>query len=195
MSKITGVIADYWQNPRKKLYVFLLLLVNLFGSIWGYLWYRGQLLKEPLIFWPLIPDSPLSTTLLTLAFFLMLFGREITGLTLWAGMMCFKYGFWALGILMQFWYLSGRIEPVEVMLFVSHLGMIVESIIYVKGIPVTKKAYFFSVIWLILEDVVDWGFGLHPYLFLEEQFSFAVVLALVLSGFILVYFKKLAHIN
>jgi len=43
--------------------------------------------------------------------------------------------------------------------------------------------------------VVDWGFGLHPYLFLEEQFSFAVVLALVLSGFILVYFKKLAHIN
>ncbi|GAV21549.1 DUF1405 domain-containing protein [Carboxydothermus pertinax] len=195
MSKIFQVIEDYLKQPRKKNYVLILLFINFIGSIWGYWWYWGQLLKEPFYLWPLIPDSPMSTTLISLALWFIFIRREITGLTFWAGIMCFKYGFWALGVLIQFWIFSGRIEPVEVMLFLSHLGMIIESIIYVKNLPVKKKAYFFGIGWLFFEDIVDWGFGLHPYLFLEKQFFFAVILAISLSVLITVYFRKLAHIN
>ena len=132
---------------------------------------------------------------MAVAFFFIFLGREIKSLTFFAGAMSFKYGFWALGILVQNWLMAGKILPVEGMLFFSHLGMIIESLIYVKKLSVKKIFYYFAVGWLFFEDIADWGLGFHPYLFFNEQFWFGAGLAVSLSGIIAVYFKKLAHIN
>ena len=39
-------------------FLWLLLIVNIFGTIYGYYWYGWQLAETPTIFLPFVPDSP-----------------------------------------------------------------------------------------------------------------------------------------
>ncbi|MDK2820448.1 MAG: hypothetical protein PWP31_413 [Clostridia bacterium] len=52
--------------------------INIIGTIYGYYWYKEQLINTPLIWCFFTPDSPLSTTLFALALIFTLKSGEST---------------------------------------------------------------------------------------------------------------------
>ena len=49
-----------WIYPilGNRSFLWLLLIINVFGTIYGYVWYKWQLVETPTIFLPFVPDSP-----------------------------------------------------------------------------------------------------------------------------------------
>ena len=56
--------------------VLLFLIVNLLGTIYGFIWYGNQLKETSPIFWPFVPDSPMATLFV---FVLIAFWQRETG--------------------------------------------------------------------------------------------------------------------
>ncbi|MDN5361247.1 MAG: hypothetical protein PWP70_294 [Moorella sp. (in: firmicutes)] len=170
-----------WENPYQDWLLATLLMINLLGSIYGYYWYHEQLLATPWYWWPFTPDSPLATTLFTLALFLALGRRESGLLRLVAAIAVIKYGLWAMVIITDFWRAGAAVTPVEAGLWLSHLGMLVEGYLFLRHWPVVPWQLGVIAMWLIINDFVDYGVGLHPYLFLPGQEDLALVTAGAIS--------------
>lgn len=147
----------------------VLLIINVLGSIYGYYWYRVQLQLTSPKFWIFIPDSPLSTTLFSLSILLILLKREIPFLKFLAVITVIKYGFWAVFVNTHYWLLSGQIHWVEVMLWLSHLGMAIEGIIYLRFFLPSSLEGGVVAVWIVINDYVDYAWDLHPYLYLQAQ--------------------------
>ena len=71
--------------------------------------------------------------------------------------------------------------PEEVMLWLSHGGMVLEGWSYLRTIDLKQLPIIVSIFWLVINDVLDYGFGLHPYLFAAEQLPVAIVTAIGLT--------------
>lgn len=135
---------DFLRDPWQRRFALPLVIINLLGSVYGYYWYREQLAGTPFYAWPFVPDSPLSTTLFALALGASLAGVERVFLTIIACTASIKYGLWALAVISHFWWLGGAVTFVESMLWLSHLGMVVQGCIYLRTItppplPVTWR--------------------------------------------------------
>lgn len=177
---------------RKLLPVFLhpvvlkaLLAVNMLGSVYGYYWYREQLHNTPLQYWIFTPDSPLATTLFALTIFFMLRKRRVFFLFFLSFAALIKYGLWAVFVNTHYWVIAGEIHWVEVMLWLSHLGMAAEGIIYLLLSPPSFLEWGTVGLWLIFNDYVDYVWDLHPYLYLESQISAVEGFTYFLTGFII----------
>lgn len=160
--------------------------INAAGAASGYLWYADQLAATPRRFWPFVPDSPLSATLFAALLLLILAGRHQRwyGQALSAVALCWiiKYGLWAVGILTDYWLTPSSPTWLEWVLWWSHLGMAAEGLLYFPFLPVSWPARVLVTAWLAVNDYVDYGLGHHPYLFLEEQWCLAMLLAVSLSA-------------
>lgn len=168
-----------------------LLLINLLGSVYGYYWYRFQLAATPLYAWPFVPDSPLATTLFALALLVPPDARYGRPLRAAACAVCIKYGLWAMVVIGHYWWLGGRLTPTEAMLWLSHLGMAVQGLIFL--LPLRPGTVTVTVVglWLVLNDVLDYAAGLHPYLFAPGQELTAGLTAALLSGGLLLLLRGL----
>lgn len=54
-----------------KRFLLALFFVNLLGTIYGFIWYKEQLVITPYIYWPFVPDSPIASLFFTI--FLLFF--------------------------------------------------------------------------------------------------------------------------
>lgn len=137
---------------------------NLFGAVFGGLYWYGPMLRAA-PFWaiPFIPDCPLAA-----------FGACGVLLGLWANqrwpflnalvaVACLKYGLWTVAFWVREWSGSGAVYPIEVLLFVAHLGLFVEGLVFVAFIhPLTLPGRLAVIGWFVLSIVVDYGLGFHP---------------------------------
>ncbi|GFN22723.1 DUF1405 domain-containing protein [Thermanaeromonas sp. C210] len=178
-----------WENPHQPWFLKTLLGINFLGSLYGYYWYREQLAATPRIWWVFTPDSPLSTSLFTLALALALKGKENPFLRLLAAAGVIKYGLWAAVVITDYWLKGGPVEPLEAMLFLSHLGMALEGFIFVHHWPAGFRQVLGIGIWLGLNDYVDYALGWHPYLFRPDQEVLAAVTAVALSSLLILCFS------
>lgn len=174
-------IRSLWNQPWQPGFMAVLVIINLLGSIYGYYWYRNQLPETPLYFWPLVPDSPLSTTLFALALAFALLGWRLYGLQTVAQTVCIKYGIWAVALISHYWILGGEVRWTEVMLWLSHVGMAAQGMWFLRKQTVTLKAAVLAIAWITLNDVADYLLNLHPYFFATNQFNFAAIIAVVLT--------------
>jgi len=71
------------------------------------------------------------------------------------------------------------------MLAASHLGMAMEGYLYWRHLKYDQPAVIVAAAWLVLQDVADYVFGLHPYLFGDEQFNLARISAAVLTALLI----------
>ena len=170
-------------KPR---FLKVILLINVVGSIYGYYWYSVQLWLTPLKFWIFVPDSPLSTTLFSLSILLILCQRRIPFLNFLAFISVIKYGLWAIFVNTHFWLLSGQVHWVEVMLWLSHLGMVIEGIVYLRFFPPSFFEWGAVGVWLAINDYVDYAWALHPYLYLQAQLPVVEVITYCLT-FVLLF--------
>lgn len=180
---------------RSKRWWWVLFWVNLLGSLYGFWWYRDQLLATPIKYWLVVPDSPGSTLLFTIFLvFLLAGGVRASGhaplpLRGWAGVLAavafasnMKYGLWTATVLPDYAWRSGLVTPDIVYLSLSHFGMWVQAMLFSWHYRPNRGASLAALVWLLFQDYIDyWLLNTHPALPADWLEPFARGMALILS--------------
>lgn len=142
--------------------IWLLLIVNLLGTIYGYIWYESQLRRTPAIFLPFVPDSPTASLFFVLVLIAFLFGKNWGLIEALALITLVKYGIWA--VVMNFLVLfeTGTLDLIAIMLVVSHGAMAIEGILYSPFYRIRLWHLVVASIWTLHNDVIDYVFYMLP---------------------------------
>ncbi|MFD2672920.1 DUF1405 domain-containing protein [Marinicrinis sediminis] len=178
--------------------------VNALGTIYGYEWYRNQLLDtvEHHHDWLVIfvPDSPTASLFFTLSIGLLLYRMKQTKtertasspvssfIEAFAVVTSIKYGIWAVAMIIAGGMQGDTIVWKEYMLIVSHLGMAFEAALYARYMRYSLAAVLVVAVWTLLNDVMDYAEGIFPWLpaplydHLTEVAAFTVALSFLSVG-------------
>lgn len=145
-----------------KRFLLMLFFINFFGTIYGYVWYAGQLSITPPIFIPFVPDSPTASLFFTFVLLFFLFNRNAPYLEALAFMSLFKYGLWAvaMNILTSFTY--GPIGWQGYMLIASHGGMAIQALLYIPNYKIKLRHFAVASIWILHNDIIDYVYEMMP---------------------------------
>jgi uncharacterized membrane protein YpjA len=171
--------------PRDRRWLVPLILVNFFGSLYGFEWYAAQLAATPVRYWPVVPDSPLSCLLFSFVLMLIYARKRFWPLEGVAYISMMKYGFWTVFVFSQCWVARRAAFPEEMFLFASHFAMAVESLIFSRYYSPGPRAIVACGLWSLFNDYMDYWRGHHPTLPMMEFYS-SVRLVSILSTFAVV---------
>jgi uncharacterized membrane protein YpjA len=146
----------------KQPFLFLMFTVNLFGTIYGYYWYRYQLYETPAIFLPFVPDSPTASLFFTIVMLAFLFKKNLPLIEALAIITLFKYGIWAVTMNLLVFKVTGDLDPVGYMLILSHLGMAVQGLLYAPFYRFKGWHLAVAAIWTLHNEIIDYVFGMMP---------------------------------
>jgi uncharacterized membrane protein YpjA len=147
-----------------RLLLALVMVVNLFGVVFGFYYYQDFLASSPLWAMPFIPDSPLSTFLFALSIFLLLIGRKSDVLTALASVYVMKYGLWTMFVILyySYYFLSPALADYYWLMFVLHFGMVIEPVLILHTIRRRRRVFFVPLAWLLLNDIIDYLWDTNP---------------------------------
>ncbi|MCQ4085778.1 DUF1405 domain-containing protein [Saccharibacillus sp. JS10] len=159
--------------------LWLLFVSNLIGTAYGYFWYGKQLAQvwatHPAWQIVFVPDSPTASLFFTLALLGLLFppsSRWMKGIVrlieALAIVTSVKYGVWAISIIFWDAGLGYEIQPLSWMLVASHGIMAIEALLYVRFFSLGTLWLIPAAIWTFSNDIVDYTYGVFPYLSLEH---------------------------
>lgn len=170
-------VTYLWSREflSKRLILWILLISNALGTIYGYIWYGGQLYNTAMenSWWLLIfvPDSPTASLFFSLALIMLLYPpKELAGLLIQqliealAVVTSVKYGIWAVAMIFAGASQGSELIWQDWMLVASHTAMAVEALIFVKLFHIRWTSLFVAVAWTLLNDTVDYTLGVFPYL-------------------------------
>lgn len=145
-----------------KSFMWLLFVINLVGSIYGYYWYEGQLsITEPkfLLF---VPDSPTASLFFTIALLGWLLKKNWKLIEALALITLVKYGLWA--VVMNIWTFieTGSLGWMGWMLVASHFAMALQAILYMPFYKFTWIHILIASLWTLHNDVIDYVFDQMP---------------------------------
>ncbi|WP_152042872.1 DUF1405 domain-containing protein [Salinigranum salinum] len=135
----------------------LVVVTNLVGTAFGFWYYGFQFSIEPVVMWPFVPDSPVATLFIALAFGAWYLGRSNEYLNALAFFGCLKLGAWTPFVLLAFREDFSYLHPAMYnFLFWSHLAMVVEAFVIHRfsGFPI--RAVLVAVVWYGFNDLVDY---------------------------------------
>ncbi|WP_213513275.1 DUF1405 domain-containing protein [Paenibacillus montaniterrae] len=158
-------------------FLWLLFIVNFAGTIYGYMWYENQLLwtieqKESWML-PFVPDSPTASLFFSLSILYLLFAPQgKSPFVRWAQMIInalavvcsIKYGVWATAIIIAGALQGEPLNWQSYMLMASHLAMAVEVTLYARFMKLGTISFLLATAWLLLNDTMDYTFGIYPWL-------------------------------
>ncbi|UXR79248.1 MULTISPECIES: DUF1405 domain-containing protein [unclassified Staphylococcus] len=143
-------------------FLYFLLFCNVLGTIYGYIWYEGQLSQTSWYFWPFVPDSPTATLFLSISILLFLLNKQSAIVDTLAFVTLFKYGVWAVIMNLMLFYEDNTIYIVGVMLIMSHGIMAIQALIFIPRFRFTLVSLSVALIWVIHNDVIDYVFHQYP---------------------------------
>ncbi|WP_422448078.1 DUF1405 domain-containing protein [Thermoanaerobacterium sp. DL9XJH110] len=172
---------------KEPFFLRLLFFINFSGSLYGFYWYRYQLIQTPKTLWLFVPDSPTATALFTIALYFYIIKKPQPFFTLLACAWLIKYGLWAAIINTHYLLIGGNYTFTNFHLTLSHLGMAVEGALFINDIPL-KKGYI-PLMFLLMagSDLLDYGLDIHPWFFDESQWLAGLVSAAAMTAGISVY--------
>lgn len=150
-----------------------LFFINFFGSIYGFYWYKNQLVDVGSWWNIFVPDSPTASAAFTIVLALFLARRSHPLLEAFAAVTLFKYGVWAIVMIVagaaQNAVLHGGntlsyMQWTDWMLMVSHGGMAAQALLYGRFYTYRVRHLVIVGAWTLLNDAVDYVFDLHPWL-------------------------------
>lgn len=172
-----------------------LFLINLLGSIYGFYWYKNQLMETDWYWLIFVPDSPTASTFFTLVLGLYLIQKRSPLLEAFAAITLFKYGIWAVVIIIWGGLVDSRpfmeaLDWQHWMLIGSHLGMALQAILYTPFYTFKWKEIGVVATWTLLNDFLDYRFELHPRVAppLEAYHNQLEIFTLLLSGISIILF-------
>ena len=207
---------SYWWSKEfltSRFVLHSLFWINLLGTIYGYYWYGGQLIEtakeKPWWMLILVPDSPTGSLLFTLALLYLLIDsyrvkplnpeKQKTRLrTILEGMACaasFKYGIWAVAVIVTDNMLGSRTDWTDIMLSASHLGMAAEALLFARFFRLNRLALVAGACWIFASDLVDYRFDVYPSLsgIMVEHITVVAAATWLLSAVTVALFAWMAH--
>lgn len=145
-----------------KRFIFVLFLINLFGTVYGYIWYKSQLAITPLHFLPFVPDSPTASLFFTIFLLFFLFNKNAPYIEALALTSLFKYGIWAVVMNLLTLILNGELSPQGYMLIASHGAMAIQGLIYAPYYKIKMRHLVVASIWILHNDIIDYVFEMMP---------------------------------
>ena len=142
--------------------LFTLLVVNIFGTIYGYIWYGYQLKETPGIFIPFVPDSPTASLFFVFVLLAFLFKKNCGLMEALAIITLFKYGVWAVIMNILTLTTTGHLSWSGYMLIASHLGMAIQGLLYSPFYRIKLWHLIFAAIWTIHNEIIDYVFDMMP---------------------------------
>ena len=143
-------------------FLVLLFIVNLLGTIYGYIWYESQLKITPLVFIPFVPDSPTASLFFTIFLFFFIFNKNVPYIEALAVTTLFKYGIWAVIMNIFTLIVNGSLDWQGYMLIASHGAMAVQGLLYIPYYQIKLKHLTVAGIVLLHNDIIDYVFGMMP---------------------------------
>lgn len=145
-----------------KSFLIFLFLINLFGTVYGYIWYESQLAITPLIFLPFVPDSPTASLFFTIFLLFFLFHKKLPYIEALAVTSLFKYGIWAVVMNLFTLIVEGTLSWQGYMLIASHGAMAIQGLLYVPHYSIQLKHLVVASIWILHNDIIDYVFDMMP---------------------------------
>lgn len=143
-------------------FLMILLIINILGTIYGYIWYQSQLMQTPPIFLPFVPDSPTASLFFTIFLLFFLFGKNVPYIEALAITSLFKYGIWAVVMNILTLIVDGSIGWAGYMLIGSHLGMALQGLLYAPYYRIRLRHLTVAAIVILHNDIIDYVFGMMP---------------------------------
>jgi uncharacterized membrane protein YpjA len=156
------LLSRIWLVLSHKSFLWLLLFINLSGTVYGYDWYKWQLVITEPIYWLFVPDSPTASLFFTIAIIGWLINRNFRLIEALALITLVKYGLWAVVMNILTLIETGSIGWVGWMLIISHFAMAVQAILYIPFYKFGFGHIALAAIWTLHNDVVDYVFGQMP---------------------------------
>lgn len=147
---------------RDKKFLLLLFLVNLFGTIYGYIWYGYQLAITPDIFLIFVPDSPTASLFFTIVIFFFLLKKNVPYIEALAIISLFKYGVWAVVMNIFTLIVDGTIGWQGYMLIASHGAMAIQGLLYAPYYRIKLRHIMVASVWTLHNEIIDYVFGMMP---------------------------------
>ena len=145
-----------------KVFLVILFLINLFGTIYGYMWYESQLAITPPIFLPFVPDSPTASLFFTIFLLFFLLNKKVPYIEALAVTSLFKYGIWAVVMNLFTLIIEGSLSWQGYMLIASHGGMAIQGLLYAPLYSIKLKHLAVASIWILHNDIIDYVFDMMP---------------------------------
>jgi len=143
-------------------FLILLFIVNLVGTIYGYIWYGSQLAITPAIFLPFVPDSPTASLFFTVFLLFFIFGKHVPYIEALAITTLFKYGIWAVVMNILTLLIDGSLSTAGFMLIASHAGMAIQGLLYAPYYQIKLKHLTVAAIFLLHNEIIDYVFDMMP---------------------------------
>lgn len=163
--------SQVWLLLAHRSFLTLLFIINLLGTIYGYIWYGSQLSRTEPIFLIFVPDSPTASLFFSIAILGWIFGKHFKLIEALALITLVKYGIWA--VVMNLLTLAelGSIGASGWMLIASHGLMAVQAILYMANYRFGMIHITIAAIWTLHNDVIDYVFGQMPTYSVLSQYS------------------------
>ncbi|WP_050615411.1 DUF1405 domain-containing protein [Bacillus testis] len=176
---------------RSKPVLWLLLVVNILGTIYGYYWYKDQLAYSKLVFIPFIPDSPTACLFFVFVLVAFLSGKNWGLFEALAMVSLFKYGIWAVLMNLFMLIVEGSLHWTGYMLMASHFAMALQGLLYAPFYRIKAWHLMVAAVFTLHNEIIDYVFLQMPwYGELElyiKQIGYATFWLSILSIFICYY--------
>ncbi|AGK60709.1 putative membrane protein [Archaeoglobus sulfaticallidus PM70-1] len=175
----------------RKLMLFIV-IANLMGAVYGYYYYRYQLMASPEYFWILITDCPNASLFIAVAVTLILIGRKSDDFSFFSSANLFKYGLWTMSVLIyhKAYFFSGGRYILYSFIFVTHFLLFVESFWLISlAENVSRKGLMLTVLWMVLNDFSDYILNTHPYI-PESGIELVAAYTVILSAVSILLMKR-----
>lgn len=139
-----------------------LLIINFLGTVYGYYWYKWQLVDTPLIFWAFVPDSPTASLFFVVVLIAFLCKKHAPLFEALAAVTLFKYGVWAVGMNIAGGFVSDSLEWSNYLLIFSHSGMALEGLLFAPFYRIKPWHLIVASIWVLHDLMIDYVFGMIP---------------------------------
>ncbi|EIJ78666.1 hypothetical protein PB1_13949 [Bacillus methanolicus PB1] len=164
-----------WIYPfiASRAFLWCLLLINIAGTIYGYHWYKWQLVDTPAIFVPFVPDSPTASLFFVFVLIAFLLNKNWPLFEALAIVTLLKYGIWAVIMNLLVFTVKGELDFESYMLIFSHLGMAIQGVLYAPFYRIKMLHLIITGIWVLHNEIIDYVFLQMPrypvlHLYLQE---------------------------
>jgi len=145
-----------------KRFLLALFLINLFGTIYGFMWYESQLAITPTIFLIFVPDSPTASMFFTIFLLFFLFNKNTPYIEALALTSLFKYGIWAVVMNVFTLIVNGTLDWQGYMLIASHGAMAIQGVLYAPFYKIKLRHLAVASIWILHNEIIDYVYGMMP---------------------------------